>query len=143
MVLLANSIAPWWCFACVVCGGAPDWPDQGVATRDWVVEALEWRLDRGLGDCEEYMPAIDAWTLEWIGNSTEIRVEIVTENWPVFTYEPLLQGPLIQIIALESLNGNEFNQKKILRKLKKFARRSDKIWDEELIKKFKETKEIK
>ena len=65
MVLLANSIAPWWCFACVVCGGAPDWPDQGVATRDWVVEALEWRLDRGLGDCEEYMPAIDAWTLEW------------------------------------------------------------------------------
>ena len=143
MVLLANSIAPWWCFACVVCGGAPDWPDQGVATRDWVVEALEWRLDRGLGDCEEYMPAIDAWTLEWIGNSTEIRVEIVTANWPVFTYEPLLQGPLIQIIALESLNGNEFNQKKILRKLKKFARRSDEIWDEELIQKFKETKEIK
>jgi len=143
MVLLANSIAPWWCFACMVCGGAPDWPDQGVATRDWVVEALEWRLDRGLGDCEEYMPAIDAWTLEWIGNSTEIRVEIVTENWPVFTYEPLLQGPLIQIIALESLNGNEFNKKKTLRKLKKFARRSDEIWDEELIQKFKETKEIK
>ena len=143
MVLLANSIAPWWCFACMVCGGAPDWPDEGVATRDWVVEALEWRLDRGLGDCEEYMPAIDAWTLEWIGNSTEIRVEIVTENWPVFTYEPLLQGPLIQIIALESLNGNEFNKKKTLRKLKKFARRSDEIWDEELIQKFKETKEIK
>jgi hypothetical protein len=143
MVLLANSIAPWWCFACMVCGGAPDWPDQGVATRDWVVEALEWRLDRGIGDCEEYMPAIDAWTLEWIGNSTEIRVEIVTENWPVFTYEPLLQGPLIQIIALESLNGNEFNKKKTLRKLKKFARRSDEIWDEELIQKFKETKEIK
>lgn len=143
MVILANSIAPWWCFACMVCGGAPDWPDEGVATRDWVVEALEWRLDRGLGDCEEYMPAIDAWTLEWIGNSTEIRVEIVTENWPVFTYEPLLQGPLIQIIALESLNGNEFNKKKTLRKLKKFARRSDEIWDEELIQKFKETKEIK
>ena len=143
MVLLANSIAPWWCFACMVCGGAPDWPDQGVATRDWVVEALEWRLDRGLGDCEEYMPAIDAWTLEWIGNSTELRVEIVTENWPVFTYEPFLQGPLIQIIALESLNGNEFNKRKILRKLKKFARRSDEIWDEELIQKFKETKELK
>ena len=143
MVILANYIAPWWCFACMVCGGAPDWPDEGVATRDWVVEALEWRLDRGLGDCEEYMPAIDAWTLEWIGNSTEIRVEIVTENWPVFTYEPLLQGPLIQIIALESLNGNEFNKKKTLRKLKKFARRSDEIWDEELIQKFKETKEIK
>ena len=139
MVILANSIAPWWCFACMVCGGAPDWPDEGVATRDWVVEALEWRLDRGLGDCEEYMPAIDAWTLEWIGNSTEIRVEIVTENWPVFTYEPLLQGPLIQIIALESLNGNEFNKKKTLRKLKKFARRSDEIWDEELIQKFKES----
>ena len=142
MVLLANSIAPWWCFACMVCGGAPDWPDQGVATRDWVVEALEWRLDRGLGDCEEYMPAIDAWTLEWIGNSTEIRVEIVTENWPVFTYEPLLQGPMIQIMALQSLNGIEFNKRKILRKLKKFARKSDEIWNKELKQKFKETKEI-
>ena len=33
--------------------------------------------------------------------------------------------------------------KKTLRKLKKFARRSDEIWDEEMIQKFKETKEIK
>lgn len=142
MVLLANSISPWWCFACMVCGGAPDWPDKGVATRDWVVEALEWRLDRGLGDCEEYMPAIDAWTLEWIGNSSEIRVEIETDKWPVFTHEPLLQGPLIQIMALQSLNDIEFNERKILRKLKKFARKSDEIWDKELQQKFKETKEI-
>jgi hypothetical protein len=113
-----------------------------VATRDWVVEALEWRLDRGLGDCEEYMPAIDAWTLEWIGNSSEIRVEIETEKWPVFTYEPLLQGPMIQIMALQSLNGIEFNERKVLRKLKKFARKSDEIWNKELKQKFKETKEI-
>ncbi len=44
-------------------------------------------------------------------------------------------------VKLVSLN--EFNKRKILRKLKKFARRSDEIWDEELIQKFKETKELK
>jgi hypothetical protein len=142
MLFLANSISPWWCFACIICGGAPDWPNDGVATKDWVVEALEWRLDRGVGDCVDYMPAIDAWTLEWIANSSDIRVEIETEKWPVFTHESLLQGPLIQIIALEALHGMEFNKNRTLRKLKRFARKSDEIWNEELKQKFQETKDI-
>ena len=141
-MFLINSISPWWCFACMVCGGAPDWPEDAVATKDWVVEALEWRLDRGVEDCDAYMPAIDAWTLEWIANSSEVRVEIDTDKWPVFTYEPLLQGPLIQIIALELLNGKAFNENKAFRKLKKVAKKSDGMWNDALKQKFQETKDI-
>ena len=141
-MFLSNSISPWWCFACMVCGGAPDWPEDGVATKDWVIEALEWRLDRGVEDCDAYMPAIDAWTLEWIANSSEVRVEIDTDKWPVFTYEPLLQGPLIQIIALELLNGKAFNENKAFRKLKKVAKKSDGMWNDALKQKFQETKDI-
>lgn len=138
----AISMAPWWCFACFICGGAPDWPENGVATRDWVQEALEWRLDRGSGACEALMPAIDAWTLEWIANSDEMRVDIKTVDWPVFTAEPMLQGALIQIIALEQLQYLEFNNKRVLRKLKRYARRSDGGISEELKLVFQENKKL-
>ena len=135
-------MAPWWCFACFICGGAPDWPENGVATRDWVEEALEWRLDRGSGACEALMPAIDAWTLEWIANSDEMRVDINTVDWPVFTADPMLQGALIQIIALEQLQYLEFNNKRVLRKLKRYARRSDGGISEELQLVFQENKKL-
>ena len=138
----AISMAPWWCFACFICGGAPDWPENGVATRDWVQGALEWRLDRGSGACEALMPAIDAWTLEWIANSDEMRVDIKTVDWPVFTAEPMLQGALIQIIALEQLQYLEFNNKRVLRKLKRYARRSDGGISEELKLVFQENKKL-
>ena len=138
----AISMAPWWCFACFICGGAPDWPENGVATRDWVQEALEWRLDRGSGACEALMPAIDAWTLEWIANSDEMRVDINTVDWPVFTADPMLQGALIQIIALEQLQYLEFNNKRVLRKLKRYARRSDGGISEELQLVFQENKKL-
>ncbi len=138
----AISMAPWWCFACFICGGAPDWPENGVATRDWVEEALEWRLDRGSGACEALMPAIDAWTLEWIANSDEMRVDINTVDWPVFTADPMLQGALIQIIALEQLQYLEFNNKRVLRKLKRYARRSDGGISEELQLVFQENKKL-
>ena len=142
MMFSAIPVTPWWCFACLVCGGAPDWPENGLATREWVEDALEWRLDRGAGACEEYMPAIDAWTLEWIAESDEIRVEINTEEWPVFTSEPMLQGTLIQIMALEQLQGLDFNDERILRKLKRVARRSEGGISEELELVFKENKNL-
>ena len=142
MMISAISIAPWWCFACLFCGGAPDWPESGVATREWVEEALEWKLERGAGDCEEFMPAIDAWTLEWIANSSEVRAEISTKDWPAFTAEPLLQGALIQILALEQLQGLDDNEGRVLRKLKKYARRSDGVWDETLKLVFKENNKL-
>ena len=138
----AISMAPWWCFTCFICGGAPDWPENGVATRDWVEEALEWRLDRGSGACEALMPAIDAWTLEWIANSDEMRVDIKTVDWPVFTAEPMLQGALIQIIALEQLQYLEFDNKRVLRKLKRDARRSNGGISEELKLVFQENKKL-
>ncbi|HHZ81934.1 MAG TPA: hypothetical protein EYN28_07730 [Flavobacteriales bacterium] len=142
MIFSATSLVPWWCFVCIICGSVPEWPEGGVANRDWVVEALEWRLDRGVGRCKDVMPVIDAWTLEWIANSSEIRVEIQTEKWPVFTAEPKLQGPLIQIMALEELKGRDYNAERILRKLRRFARKSDGVWSEELKEKFEETKNL-
>ena len=105
-------------------------------------DALEWRLDRGAGSCEEYMPAIDAWTLEWIAESDEIRVEIDTEEWPVFTSEPLLQGTLIQIMALEQLKGLDYDNGRILRKLKRVARRSEGGISDELKLVFNENKNL-
>ena len=133
---------PWWCFACLLCGGAPDWPENGEATREWVIDAIEWRLQKGADGCEEYTPAIDAWSLEWIANSDEIIVEIETEQWPVFVAEPRLQGTLIQILALEKLNMVDHNPKRCLNTLKKYAKRSGEIWDEELEKTFDENFEL-
>ncbi|MAO46763.1 MAG: hypothetical protein CL823_06390 [Crocinitomicaceae bacterium] len=133
---------PWWCFACLLCGGAPDWPQDGVANREWVVDAIEWRLQRGPDGCTDQTPAIDAWTLEWIANSPEVRVDIVTEDWPVFTEKQRLQGTLIQIMALEQLNGVEHNPKRCLKTLNKYAKRSGKVWDKELEKAFELNKEI-
>ena len=138
----AISVTPWWCFACFICGGAPDWPENGLATREWVEDALEWRLDRGIGSCEEFMPAIDARTLEWIANSDEVRVEINTEEWPVFTAEPMFQGTLIQIMALEQLQGRDFKEGRVLRKLKRYARRSEGGFSKELKLLFKENKKL-
>ena len=88
------------------------------------------------------MPAIDAWTLEWIAESDEIRVEIDTEEWPVFTSEPLLQGTLIQIMALEQLKGLDYDDGRILRKLKRVARRSEGGISDELKLVFNENKNL-
>ena len=119
-------------FACLLCGGAPDWPENGVANEEWVMNAIEWRLEKGADGCPEIAPAIDAWSLEWIANSENIVVEIETDDWPVFVAEPQLQGTLIQILALEKLNDMEHNPKKCLKALRKYAKRSGDIWDEEL-----------
>ena len=142
MIFSTIPVTPWWCFACFICGGAPDWPENGLATREWVEDALEWRLDRGIGSCEEFMPAIDAWTLEWIANSDEVRVEINTEEWPVFTAEPMFQGTLIQIMALEQLQGLDFKEGRVLRKLKRYARRTEGGFTKELKLLFQENKKL-
>ena len=85
---------PWWCFACLLCGGSPDWPADGVANREWVVDAIEWRLQKGANGCEE-KPSNRCWTLVDC-NSDEVRVEMETAEWPVFTAYPRLQGTLIK-----------------------------------------------
>ena len=79
---------------------------------------------------------------KWIANSDEVRVEMETAEWPVFTAYPRLQGTLIQIIALEQLNGMDHNPKRCLKTLKKYAKRSGEVWDEELEKVFEENEQL-
>jgi hypothetical protein len=131
-----------WCFGCLFCFGIPDWPENGVANREWVIESIEWRLKKGPDACTDNTPAIDAWTLEWISNYEELRVNIETAEWPVFEAEQKLQGTLIQIIALEQLYGKEHNPKKCLKTLKKYAKKSDALWDENLKEVFEENAEL-
>jgi hypothetical protein len=54
----------------------------------------------------------------------------------------MLQGTLIQIMALEQLQGLDFNDERILRKLKRVARRSEGGISEELALVFKENKNL-
>lgn len=133
---------PWWCIACLLCGGAPDWPEVAVANAAWVEEAIEWRFDRGVEGCDDITPAIDALTLEWIANSPDVIVDIQTDEWPVFIEETNLQGALIQSLALDILKNGEVDKQKALKRLRKFAKRSDGIWDKETKELFKTNKDL-
>jgi len=132
----------WFCIACLLCGSFPDWPEDGIANKDWVIEAIEWRLDRGANSCTDITQAVDALSLEWIANTPDIKVEIETENWPVFTFEPALQGTLIQIIALELLLEHKSSDVKILKKLRRYTRRSEDLMTDELKMVFEENLEL-
>ena len=132
----------WFCIACLVCGSFPDWPEDGIANKDWVIEAIEWRLDRGANSCTDITQAVDALSLEWIANTPDIKVEIETENWPVFTFEPALQGTLIQIIALELLLEHKSSDVKTLKKLRRYTRRSEDLMTDELKMVFEENLEL-
>ena len=72
----------------------PDWPADGVADAEWVEQALEWRLSKGVDDCGQEMLALDALALEWLSKSQEIQVEIRTEDWPFLAFSPELTAPL-------------------------------------------------
>ena len=132
----------WFCIACLLCGSFPDWPEDGIANKDWVIEAIEWRLDRGANSCTDITQAVDALSLEWIANTPDIKVEIETENWPIFTFEPALQGTLIQIMALESLLEHKSSDIKILKKLRRYTRRSEDLMTDELKMVFEENLEL-
>tara|TARA_B110000444_G_scaffold27410_1_gene22622 strand:+ start:656 stop:1069 length:414 start_codon:yes stop_codon:yes gene_type:complete len=125
-----------------VCGSFPDWPEDGIANKDWVIEAIEWRLDKGANSCTDITQAVDALSLEWIANTPDIKVEIETENWPVFTFEPALQGTLIQIIALELLLEHKSSDVKLLKKLRRYTRRSEDLMTDELKMVFEENLEL-
>lgn len=133
---------PWWCIACLLCGGAPDWPEGAVANAVWVEEAIEWRFDRGVEGCDDITPAIDALTLEWIANSPDVIVDIQTDEWPIFIEETDLQGALIQSLALDILKNGEVDKQKALKRLRKFAKRSDGVWDKETKELFKTNKDL-
>ena len=75
MVILSGML-------CWMCWGAPEWPAEGQADRDWVIEAIQWRMHHGIYGCEEVMLGLDALTLEWIAETTEFTIEINRSEWP-------------------------------------------------------------
>ena len=58
-------------------------------------------MNVGLYDCPDVVPALDAWTLEWLSNLKPF-VELNTTEWPFLAYAPELQTVLIQRLALDN-----------------------------------------
>ncbi|MAB74398.1 MAG: hypothetical protein CMC99_05530 [Flavobacteriales bacterium] len=121
-----------WCWTCWTCAGAPDWPAQGEAHARWVRQAIEWRMNIGLNDCTDIVPALDAWTLEWLSESDQIHVEVNTADWPFLAYVPELQSVLIQRLAYDQLSFQTSTQADIVRDVRFVAKRSEGLWDDAL-----------
>ena len=114
-------------FACLLCWTAPDWPSNGEANRDWVIEALQWRMRTGMDDCDDIAMALDAMTLEWISEAKDIHVDIDQRDWPFLEKMPELLPSLIQAEALGLLLGSvgpEMRREMTVRRVRKVARRS-------------------
>ena len=121
-----------WCWTCWTCAGAPDWPAQGEAHARWVREAIAWRMNIGLNDCADIVPALDAWTLEWLSESDQIHVEVNTTDWPFLAYAPELQSVLVQRLAYDKLSFQTSTQADIVRDVRFVAKRSEALWDDAL-----------
>ena len=121
-----------WCWTCWTCAGAPDWPAQGEAHARWVREAIAWRMSIGLNDCADIVPALDAWTLEWLSESDQIHVEVNTADWPFLAYAPELQSVLVQRLAYDQLSFQTSTQADIVRDVGFVAKRSEALWDDAL-----------
>lgn len=115
---------------CCFCWGAPDWPRDGAADREWVVEALQWRLRRGLDDCGDVVPAMDAMTLEWISQSPEFTLHVNKIDWPFLNKVPELLPVLIQVKALDLLLGevdSKKSQRRALLGVRRVARKTKEL----------------
>ena len=121
-----------WCWTCWTCAGAPDWPAQGEAHARRVREAIAWRMNIGLNDCADIVPALDAWTLEWLSESDQIHVEVNTADWPFLAYAPELQSVLVQRLAYDQLSFQTSTQADIVRDVRFVAKRSEALWDDAL-----------
>ncbi|MDE0978675.1 MAG: hypothetical protein OSA78_01680 [Flavobacteriales bacterium] len=121
MVILSGML-------CLMCWGAPEWPADGQADRDWVIEAIQWRMHHGIYGCEEVMPGLDALTLEWIAETTEFTVEINRSEWPFLEKAPELLSVLIQVKALNRMLlevESEKSRRRALRGVRRVARKTD------------------
>ena len=121
MVILSGML-------CWMCWGAPEWPAEGQADRDWVIEAIQWRMHHGIYGCEEVMPGLDALTLEWIAETTEFTIEIHQSEWPFLEKAPELLPVLIQIKALNRLLSeveSEKSRRRAIRGVRRVARKTD------------------
>lgn len=137
----------WLCIACWVCAGAPDWPENGEADREWVEAALDWRLRRGVEDCPDRTVAMDALTLRWLAESREVVVRLETGDWPEVQASPELLRPLAQILLRAELAGDMDDPDdpddvlRAQRRLRKVARRSRDLWRPELAAAFRTHRE--
>ena len=112
-------------FCCWFCGSSPEWHVDGNVDARWVEEAIEWRMRTGLDCCGESGRAVDALTLEWIANSTDVVIRIESEKWPILRYYEELKTPLIQGMALAQLRSEPLDDEALLSMLRKVVRRSD------------------
>jgi hypothetical protein len=94
--------------------------------------AIEWRMKVGLNDCPDIVPALDAWTLEWLSESEEIHVDVQTADWPFLAYAPELRSVLVQRLAYDQLSFQTSTQADIVRDVRLVAKRSDGVWDDAL-----------
>jgi hypothetical protein len=85
----------------------------------------------GLNDCPEVLPALDAWTLDWLSRSDVIRVNVETTDWPFLAYAPELQSVVVQRLALDQLRFKPTTQLGIVQDVRAVARRSH-VWDDAL-----------
>ena len=118
-----------WCWACMTCSGAPEWPAQGQVYEAWVREAIAWRMHVGLDGCPDVVPALDAWTLEWLSQSEAIHVDVNTADWPFLAYAPELQTVLVQRLALVELTNAPSRQVDVVKDVRRVARRSEGLWN--------------
>jgi hypothetical protein len=127
------SVLGWWpwCWTCWTCADVPQWPAQGQPTAAWVRQAIEWRMKVGLNDCPEVLPALDAWTLDWLSRSDVIRVNVETKDWPFLASAPELQSVVVQRLALDQLRFKPTTQLGIVQDVRAVARRSH-VWDDAL-----------
>lgn len=92
-------------------------------------EAIAWRMQVGLDDCPEVLPALDAWTLEWLSQSEEIHVDVKKADWPFLAYAPELQTVLVQRLALVELTNGPSRQVDVVKDVRRVAKRSEGLWN--------------
>ena len=86
----------------------------------------------GLNDCPDIVPALDAWTLEWLSQSKDIHVDVEKAEWPFLAYAPELQSVLVQRLAWDDLSFKKTSDEEVVRDVRAVAKRSDAVWDDAL-----------
>lgn len=109
---------------CWGCAGAPEIPVDQQVDEDWVKAAIEWRLNTGSDRCGEVGKAVDALSLEWIAQSTEVVIRLNTEEWQFLRVYEEFKFPMIQILALAQLNDSPMDNQEIRKKIRKVIRRT-------------------
>lgn len=112
---------------CCGCAGAPEIPVDQKVDGDWVKAAIEWRLNTGTDRCGEVGKAVDALSLEWIAQSTEVVIRLDTDEWQFLRVYEEFKFPMIQLLAFAHLNETPMDQEEIRKKMRKVIRRTKSV----------------